>query len=130
MTQNKDIKKLEDYKNLQLNKPLLIHFKWLPFIPQKNGKASHMPLYLISEILDIYKTFKTPHNQKIILSYKLLSEKFNTSHETLRRAFVTLEQLGFLKRNLRTIIHMGVKLTNILFIQINPKKIAELPPLE
>lgn len=55
-------------------------------------------------------------------SYIHFEKKFNFNHETIRRSLVKLEQLGFIKREFRTVLLRGQKYSNALFIHLNLDK--------
>ena len=118
----------------------VIPIEWFSSIRLPNEKPDLISIVLLSDIIYWYrpsiirdeisgkiisykKKFKADLLQK---SYKELEDLFGFSSKQLREAFIRLEKLGLLKREFRTISSKGIKLSNVMFIRIFPKKIEEI----
>lgn len=104
--------------------------KWYGQIVNKRGRADQLAISLLAETVFWHRPHKGAaagtHKFKEDAwetSYAFLVKKFNSSHQALRRAFVRLEEQNIIKREYRTIIIKGKKLSNVLFIKLNPNYI-------
>lgn len=113
---------------------------WYQTVKYPNGKANHLAINILSDIVYWYrptiireennlqalsakKKFKSDLLQR---SYEQLADFFGISKRQATDAVIFLEKLGAIKRDLRTIIVNGVKMSNVLFIELLPKGIQKL----
>jgi len=129
-----------------------IHFEgnitphiWYEKIKFQNGRVDLVSIILLSEIVYWYrptyvrdevsgkviathKKFKADALQK---SKQSLADQFGLTERQVKDSLARLEQLGLITRDYRTIItESGMKLPNVLFIKIHPKKIEEISFVE
>jgi len=107
---------------------------------EKSGKVDLVSITLLSEICYWYrptylrdensgkvvavkKKFKADALQK---SKKSLADKFGFTERQVKDSLERLESMGFIHRDYRTIVtSQGIRMSNILFIKIFPKKIQQ-----
>lgn len=99
-------------------------------INSKNGADLHAIL-LLAEILYWYRPGKDGksklQNGVFETSYRILEDKFCCSKQTLRRAFVKLEDFGLVRRELKTYIRYGMKRNNVLCVILLNKNLIDNP---
>ncbi len=122
--------------NLQGN---IIPFSWYKAIA-KNGRPQFLAMHILADIVywyrptEVYdevsgkilgykKKFKADLLQK---SYDSMAQKFNVSKRQITDAVVFLESLGVLKRVFRAVKYGELMAYNVLFIGLNPEKLAEI----
>lgn len=119
----------------------IIPHSWYSTIQTKAGKPDLTAITILSEILywhrpreecdesdaggvKLFKRFKADLLQ---LSYKQLWVKFGLTKDQSRRAIERLEELGVIKRHLRTVITEGDdKLGNVMFIELFTDRLLEV----
>ncbi len=125
----------------------IIPIQWFQHICYENGKPDTNAILLLSDIVYWYrprivrdeqtghvlgyqKKFKADLLQKSYQDYETL---FGFSKKQIREAFIHLEELGLIKRIFRTIETDFGPRGNVMYIDINPSKVAEIslrvPPL-
>jgi hypothetical protein len=119
------------YNHHKLNGNIIPH-SWYQTITTKRGIPDLITISLLSEIVYWYRpkpiideeTGTKKYVNKFFgnawqTSYNHFEKKFNFSHETIRRSFVKLEHLGFIKREFKTVSLRGQQYNNVLFIHLN-----------
>jgi hypothetical protein len=114
---------------------------WYKKITFENGKPHLNAITILSELVYWY----TPHGKVIngssvlvkkfsadILQkgYRELSDKFGMSDKQVREALIKLESMGLAKRIFRSIDLPSTKLTNVMFISIDPIAISSVSASE
>lgn len=113
---------------------------WFSTITKKDSnKPYYLAILILSDILYWYrptevrdettgnlvgfrKKFKADLLQR---SYAAFEKEFGENEQVIRRALARLEELGLIKRVLRTINQNGMLYNNVMFISISPEKIFE-----
>lgn len=118
----------------------IIPIEWFKHIRLPNNKPDLISIFILSDIIYWYrpttirdecsgriigyrKKFKSDLLQK---GYKDLEEMFGLSRDQIKDSLQRLEKLKLVKRVFRNINSQGTCLTNVMFIQIFPNKIAEI----
>ena len=108
----------------------IIDCSWYNAITTKSGNIDHTAITVFSEIVYWYRLdsenkskFKSDTWQT---SYRHFERKFGYYHEKTRRAIVRLEELGFIKREFRTVSYYGQNYHNSLFIHLSSKALELL----
>jgi len=119
----------------------VIPHTWYEHIRFDNGKVDLVSITLLSEIVYWYrptyvkdeatgkaiglkKKFRGDALQK---SKKALADQFGFTERQVKDSLARLEELGLIIRDYRTIeVGDGLRLGNVLFIKINPTKIAQI----
>ncbi len=118
----------------------IIPIQWFQHICYENGKPDTNAILLLSDIVYWYrprivrdeqtghvlgyqKKFKADLLQKSYQDYETL---FGLTKKQIRDAFIRLEDLGIIKRVFRTIDTDFGPRYNVMFIDLNPSKVAEL----
>lgn len=118
----------------------IIPHTWYKVFRQPNGKPDVIAMMILSEAvywyrptyvrqeqtgatLGIKKKFAADMLQK---SYDDLEEQFGFSTKQIREALKRLETVGVLFREFRTITKGGVLCNNVMFLNLNPTKLAEI----
>lgn len=113
---------------------------WYKTITTSSGKADLVAINILSDVLYWYrprevrdectgdviayqKRFASDYLQR---SYEQLSEHFGISKRQAKDAVVRLEELGAVKRIFRNVECGSGMMGNVMFIAIDPKRIAEL----
>lgn len=113
---------------------------WYKTITTSSGKADLVAINILSDVLYWYrprevrdeytgdviayqKRFASDYLQR---SYEQLSEHFGISKRQAKDAVVRLEELGAVKRIFRNVECRAGMMGNVMFIAIDPKRIAEL----
>lgn len=108
---------------------------WFKTITRDNGKPNLSAIVILSDIVYWYrpteqrdeqtgqtvgytKKFKADMLQR---SYSQLAEQFGISKREATNAVAELEKIGVIKRHLRTIDVNGMKMSNVLFIELIPE---------
>ncbi len=123
----------------------IIPHSWYEKIKFENGKVDLVSIILLSEIIYWYrptyvrdevsgkviathKKFKADSLQK---SKQALADQFGLTERQVKDSLLRLEQLGLITRDYRTInTATGMRIPNVLFIKIHPKKIEEISFIE
>lgn len=118
---------------------------WYSTITYANGKPNLNAIVILADIVSWYsphevrdkstvqlvgykKKFKT---DKLQITYNDIAKKFGLSKRQVTDAIVFLEkEIGVIEREFRSLIVGGQKVSNILFIGINPKKLSEITYME
>lgn len=112
---------------------------WYKTITRENGKPHLLAIAILSDIVYWYrpmeirdegtghiigyrKRFKADILQR---SYDQFAELFGESKRSVTDAVIRLENLGLIKRVLRTIDVAGMKYNNVLFIDLFPERVYE-----
>jgi hypothetical protein len=118
----------------------IIPLEWFQSLKLSNGKPDTNAVIILSDIVYWYRptTVRNEQSGRIIgykkkfksdllqRGYKEYEELFGLSSKQSREAIIRLENLGLIKRVFRTIISGGTKYSNVMFIQIFPKKIKAI----
>ena len=113
---------------------------WYKTITTSSGKADLVAINILSDVLYWYrprevrdeytgdviayqKRFASDYLQR---NYEQLSEHFGISKRQAKDAVVRLEELGAVKRIFRNVECGAGMMGNVMFIAIDPKRIAEL----
>lgn len=96
---------------------------WYKKITTNSGRPDLSAIAILAEIVYWYrpgrsgeKKFQSDAWQT---SYEYFENKFGYNRQKIRRTFVRLEELGFIKRELRIIKNYGQKYGNVLFIHLS-----------
>lgn len=114
----------------------IIPHTWYKTIKKSTGKADLLAIAILSEIVYWYRPVYE-HNElgvlvkvrkkfkadALQLSYKAIADKLGVSERQTKGAIVRLEKHKVIKRDLREITVNGTKLSNVLFILLNPKEL-------
>lgn len=96
---------------------------WYKKITNNSGRPDLAAIMVLAEIVYWYRPGKDGNNKfkddAWQTSYEYFENKFGHNRQKIRRTFVRLEELGFIKRELRIIKHYGQKYGNVLFIHLN-----------
>lgn len=111
----------------------LVPHRWYSFFTNLRGSPDQATISVLSEIVYWYRPKKIQDTKagKVAYinkfkddawqtSYSHLSQKFHLSHERIRKALVKLENLGIIKRELRSVVVRGQVYSNRLFIHFYP----------
>ena len=98
---------------------------WYSKIVTNNGKSDTVAISLLSELWFLYRSSGEKKHQK---DYSFFSKKFNLTQFQIRSAFIRLEAIGLMQRSVGTIIVVGRKFNNTLFVELNVKKLLSLAP--
>ena len=118
----------------------VIPHTWFKTLAKENGKPYLNAMVLLSDIVFWYrpteiidektnsfkgyaKRFKGDILQR---SYQQIEEKFGLSRHQAGNAIVFLEEKGVIKRVFRTITAQELKLSNVMFIDLNFEKLMEI----
>ena len=125
---------------IQLNGNTTDH-SWYEHIRFKNGKVDlasimilgeivywYRPTYIRDEVsgkvIEVRKKFKADALQK---SKQALADQFGLTERQVKDSLARLEEMKLIVRDYRTVITAdGLKLSNVLFIKINPTEIAKI----
>jgi len=111
--------------------------EWYSKITHENGKPDPVAVALLAHIVYWYRPielleharpvwYKKFSSDLLQKSYKDLQEHFGFTRRQLHYAFLTLERLKLAQRILRTIFVGTQKISNVMFIEIFPKAVAEI----
>ena len=122
-----------------LPKGNLVPHEWYHAIKTKAGKVDLPALSILSEIAFRFRLQKTydhvTDSVRLIsnldngawqTSYKHFEQLFGYNRQRVRRAFVSLEELGIIKREFRAITINGIRRPSILFIRLYSSTAAKL----
>jgi len=119
----------------------IIPHNWYSQITRPNGKPDINAIIILAEIVYWYrgipvkdeasgkflgykKKFKEEMFQR---SYKAFENQFGFSKKQIRTALIKLEEMGLIKRVFKNIeLENNAKITNMMYIEINPEKIAKI----
>lgn len=118
----------------------IVPLEWFKRIKLDNNKPDLISIFILSDIIYWYRptTIRDEQSGRIIgyrkkfksdllqKSYKDLEEMFGLSRDQIKDSLQRLEKLKLIKRVFRNINSQGTCLTNVMFIQIFPNKIAEI----
>ncbi len=103
----------------------IIPHAWYSEIVTETGKPDLNAIPILSEIVYWYRPSKDGASKFSgtiwQTSYDHFEQKFGFNKQKIRRAFVRLEELGIIKRELKTIYLYGQKYNNVLFIHLSDK---------
>ncbi len=134
------IKMVDDLYGVNFTGNIIPH-TWYSTIQSDSGKPDLAAITILSEILywhrpreecdesdsggiELHKRFKADLLQ---LSYKQLWVKFRLTKDQSRRGIKRLEELGLIKRHLRTVItESDDKLGNVMFIELFSDRLLEI----
>lgn len=111
----------------------IIPQSWYQTLAKENGKPQLNAIILLAEIVYWYRPVEKydADNKKFLgygkkfnsdllqMSYKQISEKFGLSKSQTRDALTFLEDLNVVKRVFRTIVVNNLKLSNVMFLDLN-----------
>lgn len=106
----------------------------------RSGKAHHQAISLLGRIVYMYRpVFKRDPQTglEVGVAQKFIADMWQQSREALANHFgytkkevdsalITLKQLGLVTTELRTIVVNGQRLSNVLYVGINARKIKEI----
>lgn len=118
----------------------LVPHSWYKTILKENGKPDLVAITILSDVVYWYrptevrdemtgqligykKKFKADLLQR---NYEQIGELFGITKSTAKRAVINLERIGVIERVLRDYWVGAMKLNNVLFIKLNPKRLKEL----
>lgn len=112
---------------------------WRKTITKENGKPYPLARDMLSDIVYFYRaieetdpmtgvvTMKKRFEYDLLYkTYSQMQEEYGESASTLRRAINRLEQIGVIKKHLRTIEKNGMRYNNVLFIELVPSVLLAL----
>lgn len=112
---------------------------WRKTITKKNGKPYPLARDLLSDFVYFYRaieetdpmtgavTMKKRFEYDLLYkTYSQMQEEYGESASTLRRAINRLEEIGVIKKHLRTIEKNGMRFNNVLFIELVPSVLVSL----
>lgn len=113
---------------------------WYKTITRDSGKPYLQAIIILSDLVYWYKPTEVRDEasgkiigykrkfkgDKLQRTYDSIAEEFGISKNDAVNAIKFLEELGAVKREFRTVMCGEIKCNNVLFIDINPEKIAEL----
>lgn len=117
---------------------------WYQRITRENGKPHLLAINLLADIVYWYRPTEIRDEQTGALcgykkkfsadllqrSYSDIAEFFGCSKVEATRAVVTLEQLGLIQREFRTIVINGVRCNNVLFIKLFPERLKAITGID
>ncbi|MGB4611003.1 MAG: DUF6017 domain-containing protein [Saccharofermentanales bacterium] len=118
----------------------VIPHTWFRTLVKDNGKPHLNAMVLLSDIVYWYRPTETIDEKTnafigyakkfkgdiLQRSYQQIEEKFGLSKNQARDAIVFLEDKGVIKRVFRTITVQELKLSNVMFIDLNFEKLMEI----
>lgn len=118
----------------------VIPHSWYKTIVNKDGKPMANAILVLAEIVYWYRPTverdpqdskkitikKRFHGDVLQMGYGQLEEKFNLTHYQLRSAIAVLENLGVIRRDFRSLTVRGIKLSNVMYIELDPDRLYEL----
>ncbi len=118
----------------------IIPNSWYKTIKYESGKPNLVAITLLSDIVYWYRPqekrdeltgetigfCKRFHSDLLQRSYSDLEEHFGLTRKQLVDAFRLLEDLGVAKRVFRNLNIRGTKVSNVMFIELNPDRLIEL----
>ena len=118
----------------------IIPAAWYRRITRENGKPHLLAINLLADIVYWYRPTEIRNEQTGVLegykkkfsadllqrSYADIAEFFGCSKVEATRAVVTLEQLGVIQREFRTLVINGVRCNNVLFIKLLPERLRAI----
>ena len=120
-----------------------IDHTWSKFILRENGTVDPVAKDMLGEIVYWYRpqiernfdtgdivVLKKYKADLLQISYAQLEIRLGYTKRQLEEGFKTLERVGVAQRVFRTIVAQGQKISNVLFIRLNPKKLSELREIE
>ena len=113
---------------------------WYKTITRPSGKPYLAAIVILSDVVYWYRPaevrdeatgavigYKKRFGADLLQrSYGQLSEQFGISKKEATTAVAYLEQMGVLKRHFRTIVAGCTRMNNVLFIELVPKRLAEI----
>lgn len=112
---------------------------WYNHVLGSTGRPHMLAIAILSDIVYWYRPREVRDEQLNVIrytkkfkadilqrSYDQICNKFNCSRKMAREALVVLENLGLIKRIFRTVNINGVNVGNIMYIDIDAKKILEI----
>lgn len=128
------------YSAINTTNTIIIPCGWYKRIVRENGKLHLLAVNLLAYIINLYMTdcvfdechthvigFRFRFDDDILqLSYAQIAERFGCSKREATDAVVTLEKLGLIEREFRTICINGVNTSNVLFINLFPQQVFNL----
>ena len=118
----------------------VIPHSWYKTIVTEDGKPMVNAILILAEIVYWYRPTverdpqdsgkitikKRFHGDALQMGYGQLEEKFNLTHYQLRSAIVALENIGVIRRDFRSLTVRGIKLSNVMYIELDPDRLYEL----
>lgn len=118
----------------------IIPNSWYKTIKYESGKPNLVAITLLSDIVYWYRPqekrdeltgetigfCKRFHSDLLQKSYADLEEHFGLTRKQLVDAFRLLEDLGVAKRVFKNLNIRGTKVSNVMFIELNPDRLIEL----
>lgn len=85
-------------------------------ITKKNGKPDLLAIQIYK---DLKKEVSRSKDKTLLADYLYYVKKYNCSRDTIRKRFVLLEELGFIKRDFITLYYKkGITINNLLSISL------------
>jgi hypothetical protein len=117
----------------------IIPHAWYHTIKHTNGKPNLVAINILSDIVYFYRpttirdenlssiTVKKKFKEDLLQrSYDQLADYFGITKRQATDAVIFLEKLGAVKRHFRTVVQNGVKMNNVLYIELKPKGVYKL----
>lgn len=112
---------------------------WYRTVVNEKGKTNNLALMILSDIVYWYRpteqrdertnrvVYKKKFRADILQrSYVQICDKFNCSQRQARDAIIFLEKTGVIKREFRTIDVLEGRLSNVMFIALDPEVLYKL----
>lgn len=107
---------------------------WYRTVVNENGKVNLNSIVILADIVYWYRPteirdersnnieFKKKFSDEEFLqrNYNQICNKFNISEKQARDAIILLENIGVVKRHFRTIDTVGGKISNVMFLELDP----------
>lgn len=122
-----------EVQNFPLSPFVTISHDWFSLIVDDNGRSDHLGITLMAILFnffrnppvdpDFYNGPELPYleEDKLVVNYEYISNKFGCSNETIRRCFVRLEKLGLLKRETVNVQLNNGQRVNKIYINFSSK---------
>ncbi|MCH5280551.1 MAG: DNA replication protein DnaD [Lachnospiraceae bacterium] len=118
----------------------VIPMVWFQTIQYPNGMPHNNAIHILADIVYWYrpkedrdeesgqligmrKKFREDLLQR---SYKQMADSYGLSKKQVTEAIKALEEMGIIKRHFRNIKIKGQNLNNVLFLELNPKRLYEI----
>lgn len=120
----------------------IIPENWYQWIRKGTGKPDLLAIVLLSEIVYWYRPTevrdeisgnligyrKKFSDQFLQKSYNQMASKFGETKAVVKRAMDTLEELGLIRRHVKTLLILpnGAKMANVLYIELVAEKLRQI----
>lgn len=117
----------------------LLPLSWLKEITYENGRPDYIGAVILADLVYWYRPsiisdeeggsvrWKKKFNSDLVqMGYRQIQRRFNLSRDQAKNAIRRLEERGLIKRHFRNVEERGRLCNNVMYIEINPEKIAEI----